>query len=302
MASLDRVTIYTDGGASPNPGPGGWAALLIAESGVQRELSGAEPHTTNNRMELTAAVEALRALKHPCDVTLYTDSEYLRRGITEWLPAWQANGWQRARGHKLSNQDLWQALAAESRRHRITWQWIKGHAGNPHNERVDRLAAAARAQLAPSKAPTPPAAAATQIALRVSALPGGRGGWAARLSVPGADAPRVLTGRVDAATSNQLELLAALGALRECPEGTAVHVYCPSDYLYQGITRWIAGWKARGWTTKTGDPVQHADLWRTLEAEARRREVHWAPARETPADQAEGLDRLAAQAARGEQD
>lgn len=201
METLDQVTIYTDGGAAPNPGPGGWAALLIAASGVERVLSGAEPNTTNNRMELTAAVEALRALKRPCAVEFYTDSQYLRRGITEWLPGWQAAGWQRKRG-EVANLDLWQALSAETRRHQIAWRWVKGHAGNEHNERVDRLATAARERIAPPAPPRPGDDSATRIALRVSAPPGGVGGWAARLAPQaashsrrsaGAPAPRAAT-------------------------------------------------------------------------------------------------------------
>lgn len=133
MNALKQVTIYTDGGAAPNPGPGGWAAVLIAQ-GAEKELSGAEPHTTNNRMELTAAVEALRALKQPCAVEFYTNSQYLQRGITEWLPGWRARGWSRGR-QEIANLDLWQALDAETRRHQITWRWVKGHAGNRYNSK-----------------------------------------------------------------------------------------------------------------------------------------------------------------------
>lgn len=300
MDTLDEVTIYTDGGASPNPGPGGWAALLIAPGGAQRELSGAEPETTNNRMELTAAVEALRALKRPCAVTFCTDSQYLQRGITEWLPDWQAAGWQRKRG-EVANADLWQALDAETRRHQITWRWVKGHAGDHRNERVDRLATEARERIAPPAAPRPGDASTTQIALRVSAPPGGVGGWAARLAPPGERPPEVLAGRAQSATSSQLELIAALAALRALPDGAAAQVFCPSDYLYQGITRWIKGWQARGWTTKTGDAVKHADLWRALDAEAAQRHVMWAPARDCPPALSDALDRLAAEAAQGEQ-
>ncbi|HEX2981598.1 MAG TPA: ribonuclease HI, partial [Anaerolineaceae bacterium] len=124
---LPQVTIYTDGACEPNPGPGGWAALLrFGEQ--EKELSGYDPKTTNNRMELTAAVEALHALKRPCVVTFYTDSEYLRRGITEWLPGWERRGWQR-KGGSLANVDLWQALSAAVKPHRIDWHWLRGHAG-----------------------------------------------------------------------------------------------------------------------------------------------------------------------------
>jgi ribonuclease HI len=138
MDDLPHVTIYTDGACSPNPGPGGWAALLRTGD-AEKELSGGEPDTTNNRMELTAALRALQALKKPCRVELYTDSEYLKRGITEWLPGWRARGWKRKDG-VLKNVELWQALDGELKRHRVSWHWVRGHAGQRENERVDRLA------------------------------------------------------------------------------------------------------------------------------------------------------------------
>lgn len=136
--SSTEVTIYTDGACSGNPGPGGWGALLIW-NGKEKELSGGERQTTNNRMELTAAIQALSALKRPCRVTLYTDSEYLKRGITEWLPGWKARGWKRKEG-ALANVELWQALDRLLEQHMVRWAWVKGHAGHPQNERVDRLA------------------------------------------------------------------------------------------------------------------------------------------------------------------
>jgi ribonuclease HI len=137
-APRPRVTIYTDGACRHNPGPGGWAALLRF-GGHEKELSGSDPATTNNRMELTAALEALQALKQPCQVEFYTDSEYLKRGLTEWLPGWRRRGWQRKDG-ALANADLWQALDTAMQPHQIRWHWVRGHAGNPDNERVDRLA------------------------------------------------------------------------------------------------------------------------------------------------------------------
>lgn len=138
-----HVIIYTDGGCKPNPGPGGWAALLM-HGDHKKELSGGHPQTTNNQMELTAAIEALEALKFPCAVTLYTDSEYLKRGISEWLPRWVQNGWKTAGREPVKNQDLWRRLFDATQSHDITWKWVEGHAGNPFNERVDQLAALAR--------------------------------------------------------------------------------------------------------------------------------------------------------------
>jgi len=133
-----RVTIYTDGGCEPNPGVGGWGAVLIY-GGHRKEISGGDDQTTNNRMELTAALEAMRTLKRPCHIDLYTDSEYLRKGITEWMPGWKARGWRRKTGEIL-NSDLWKALDAEVARHTIAWRWVKGHSGVEENERCDILA------------------------------------------------------------------------------------------------------------------------------------------------------------------
>ena len=136
------VDIYTDGACRGNPGPGGWAAVLSA-GGREKEISGAQPLTTNNRMELQAVIEALSALKRPLQVRLYTDSQYVRRGILEWLPQWKARGWKTADRKPVKNQDLWQQLETAAARHRIEWHWVPGHAGVPGNERCDVLANAA---------------------------------------------------------------------------------------------------------------------------------------------------------------
>ncbi|HEX4873008.1 MAG TPA: ribonuclease HI [Nevskiaceae bacterium] len=136
---MKAVTIYTDGACKGNPGPGGWGALLHYQ-GRDRELCGGEPATTNNRMELTAAIRALDALREPCEVTLYTDSTYVMKGLTEWLPGWKRRQWRTADGSPVKNVDLWQALDAAAARHRIDWRWVKGHAGDPGNEAADALA------------------------------------------------------------------------------------------------------------------------------------------------------------------
>lgn len=138
---MQSVTIYTDGACKGNPGPGGWGVLL--QSGeVRKELFGGELNTTNNRMEIMAVIEALSALKRPCQVTLYLDSEYVRKGMTEWLAGWKARGWRTAAKAPVKNVDLWQRLdaAVASSGHRIDWRWVRGHAGDPGNERADALA------------------------------------------------------------------------------------------------------------------------------------------------------------------
>lgn len=144
----EPVQIWTDGACLGNPGPGGWGALL-RWNGSERELSGSEPDTTNNRMELMAAIQALEALKRPCAVTLTTDSQYVRKGITEWLSNWKRNGWKTASRKPVKNDDLWRRLDVAVARHQVSWAWVKGHSGHPENERADALAsAAARAIIA----------------------------------------------------------------------------------------------------------------------------------------------------------
>jgi len=141
-----KITIYTDGACSGNPGPGGWGAILI--SGAHRkELKGAEAHTTNNRMEILAVIEALDALKQASDVELWTDSQYVKNGITGWIHSWKRNGWRTADKKPVKNQELWQRLDAARSRHQIEWKWLKGHAGHPENERADELAREGIAEL-----------------------------------------------------------------------------------------------------------------------------------------------------------
>jgi len=135
----DLVEIYTDGACKGNPGPGGWAALLRFNA-TEKMLRGAEPATTNNRMELTAAIEGLAALKRPANVRLTTDSQYLRQGINDWVPRWKKNGWRTADRKPVKNRDLWERLDALTERHDIQWCWVRGHSGHPENERVDEAA------------------------------------------------------------------------------------------------------------------------------------------------------------------
>ena len=139
---MNHVEIYTDGACKGNPGPGGWGVLLRASNGQEKELFGGERETTNNRMELMAVIQALQALKRPCAVSLYLDSEYVRKGITEWIHGWKAKGWRTAAKQPVKNADLWQTLDAlvHGGAHRIEWHWVKGHAGHVDNERADALA------------------------------------------------------------------------------------------------------------------------------------------------------------------
>lgn len=137
--SSDIVELFTDGACSGNPGPGGWGALLRYKT-TEKELSGAEADTTNNRMELTAVIEGLKAIKRTCPVNLYTDSKYVMDGATEWMRGWKARGWKTADKKPVKNQDLWMALDEQLSRHSVNWHWVKGHAGHIENEHVDELA------------------------------------------------------------------------------------------------------------------------------------------------------------------
>ena len=139
MSNAKHVEIYTDGACRGNPGPGGWGALLRYNSTLKK-INGSEEHTTNNRMELTAAIMALKALKQPCQIDLTTDSQYVRKGITEWINNWRKNGWKNSQRKPVKNVDLWVTLDEQTQKHNVTWHWIKGHSGHVENEMADELA------------------------------------------------------------------------------------------------------------------------------------------------------------------
>ena len=268
--NLPTATLYTDGGCRPNPGPGGWAAVLLRPGEDPQELSGSEPKTTNNRMELRAAIEGLRALPAGHRVELFTDSEYVRKGITEWLERWRRNGWRTAAKKEVLNGDLWRELAAELERHRVSWHWVKGHAGDRWNERADELAAAAM--------PRPPLPVddpgAVHLFLAV-AHSGKRdtGAWAAVLRFRERD--RVIVGQEAGASANRMHLVSAVSGLGALKRRVRAHVYTASDYLKDGATAWLGGWRDRGFVTRDGAPVAHAELWRELDRLQRRHDVRW---------------------------
>lgn len=270
-----KVVIYSDGGADPNPGVGGWAAVLRYGQ-HEKVLTGNDPHTTNNRMELQAALSALSVLSRPCEVEFYTDSEYLRRGITEWIDQWIANDWQRGKGNRpVQNEDLWRELHRQTRRHQIEWHWVKGHAGDPTNELVDRLARQAREAIT-----TGPDLAADTLRLFVrSSCKGnpGPGGWGAVLE-DGPDTTQA-SGWEPKTTNNRMELTAVLEGLRLVDPGSTVQLFTTSDYLYQGATNWIQGWRKRNWQKKDGQPVANADLWQQLTGRMAEYKLVWVNAK-----------------------
>lgn len=271
MAShpLPQVTIYTDGGCNPNPGPGGWAAILLYPDRPAQELSGANPQTTNNQMELQAAIEALKALPGPHQIEFYTDSTYVRQGITEWLPDWERRNWQRG-NEAIKNRELWQQLAAQVKGHRLNWHWVKGHAGNKWNERADALASA--------MIPKPDLPLADQNAIHIftaGAYSGktGVGGWAVILKYR--DTEKSLSGHANNTSGNRMHLQSALEGLQAIKKAMPIHLYTTSDYLKDGVTLWLKGWRARDWQTKDGKAVSHRDLWEKLDNLAGQYPVQW---------------------------
>jgi ribonuclease HI len=262
--------MFTDGGCRPNPGPGGWAVVILRRGQPPEELSGGESDTTNNRMEIRAAIEGLRALDQASRITLHTDSEYLRRGITEWLPRWRRSGWRTARKGAVRNVDLWTDLADELERHEVVWKWVKGHSGNRWNERADELAAASIPSM-----PLPvedPEAVHIFLAVAYSKTLDA-GAWSALLRF--GDRHRVLRGRERKTSANRMHLSAAAAGLAGLKRPVRAHVYTTSDYLRDGATTWVQGWKARGWKTREGRSVAHVDLWRKIDRLAGRHELRW---------------------------
>jgi len=267
--SLAEVIIYTDGACDPNPGPGGWAAILLF--GAHRKtLSGSEPRATNNRMELQAVIQALTALKRPCQVRLCTDSEYVRKGITEYLTRWKAKGWVTSDKKSVANRELWEALEVALHRHTVEWQWVKGHAGDPLNEEVDRLAVS----MIPRAALPLDDEAAIHVFTGVSCLGAqGPGAWA--VAIRNGSELQELNELERETSANRLHVLAVARGLAATPAGSKVHIYTPSDYVAQGAERWAKTWQAHGWRTKDGQPVKHQVVWQSVLAEAEQRAVHW---------------------------
>jgi ribonuclease HI len=275
----DQVIIYTDGGSDPNPGIGGWAAVLQFGD-HEKVLTGNDPQTTNNRMELQAAIGALQALKRPCIVEFHTDSEYLRKGITEWIEGWAAKGWQK-KGKAIPNADLWQQLRPLTQQHEIEWHWARGHAGNPLNERVDQLARQARLEITPEEEL---AADMPRLYVRASCKGNpGPGGWGVVLER--GEETEQASGSVPQTTNNRMEITAVIEGLLLIPPGSAVQLFTTSDYLFQGATRWIHGWRKNNWQKKDGQPVANADLWQALDQLTGQYKIRWlnAKGQEIPA-------------------
>jgi ribonuclease HI len=252
----------------------------------EAELCGNVAHGTNNRMEMEAAIAALAYLqgRHGrCQVDLYTDSRYLRQGITAWIDDWFARGWKAKNGLSIKNQDLWRCLYELTHAHDVQWHWVKGHAGDPLNERVDRLAGGARVRLAGNAACAPgtapeaaPHVASDPVALSIGAsCRGGRGpgGWAVVVRAEGRQ--QVLRGRARETTGNRLYVEAATAGLRALETPTSVTVQARSDYLVQGASQWAPSWQQRGWRNSKGAPIKNQEQWAALLAAAQPHQVTW---------------------------
>jgi len=291
---MEKVTIYSDGGADPNPGYGGWAAILRFGR-HEKVLTGSEPDTTNNRMELQAAIAALGALTRPCHVDFYTDSQYLRRGIGEWIEGWARRGWKGERGRPSANVDLFKRHGELTQQHDIEWDWVGEHSGDRHNERVDELAREARLAITPAVTIGDDA---PRLYARASCKGNpGPGGWGVVLEQDGDTIQ--LSGSDPETTNNRMELQAVIEGLRLVPEDQPVHLFTTSDYVFQGATSGIDGWRRRGWQKRGGQPIANADLWRELDRLLEKRPVNWVNAKGQGGEMPLGLDeaaRLAAEA------
>jgi ribonuclease HI len=267
-----KVTIYTDGGCVPNPGVGGFAALLMFEDGQQKEISGGELESTNNRMELTAAIMALETLPTSYEVDLYTDSQYLKNGITEWIKNWIKKNWR-----DVKNPDLWKRLYTETKRHQIHWHWVKGHAGHEHNERVDMLAMKEIEKLSgiSPKTSSSTAPSGEKVNIYASAAMAGRNGSWGVVIVDEQAGEKQLFGSEANTSANRLHLVAAITALEKIDRVSQINFYTDSEYLEKGIQSWIHGWLKNNWRTASGEPVKNQDQWKKLYALHKKHSVKW---------------------------
>lgn len=294
--ALPQVKIYTDGSCRPNPGPGGWAAILLFQDREPLEITGSSPgQTTNNRMELRAALGALQSLDEPHRVILHTDSQYLRRGITEWLPLWEKRNWQTMDSSPVKNRDLWHRLLVQQGLHAIHWQWVRGHDGDRWNERADLLASAA--------VPSPPLPLEDREAIHLFTAASYRpsvkkGAWTVLLRYR--DRIKVLQGESGQTSANRLHLEATLAGLESIRKPLPIHLYTTSGYLRDGACGWLANWVAADWQTRDGVDISHRELWQKMHRLSRSLDItyHLIPSKDRPCD-GQAAKIIASQAAAG---
>lgn len=293
----NEILIYTDGACKGNPGPGGWGAILVAGEN-QREMHGGTLETTNNQMELLAAIEALEALKRPCSVKLYTDSQYLIDGSSKWIHGWKRNGWRTKEKKPVKNVDLWQRMDEQLNRHDVRFVWVRGHSGDPLNERADALANLGCQPYLNQKEKALPAAvpaaqdvaqafldlATDQSKISVtgpqvvaytdgSCLKSKAGGWGVVIIDQGKEYE--LSGGAASTTNNRMEMMAAISALLSISPERPTVIVTDSEYLKKGIEEHIHTWKEKNWRKADGGPIKNLDLWKQLDAMCLNRQVVW---------------------------
>lgn len=302
---LKPIEAWTDGACKGNPGPGGWGALL-RQGNMETEIKGGSEQTTNNRMEMMAAIETLSAIpSQNTPITISTDSQYLRDGITKWISGWKAKGWVTSNKTPVKNQELWIKLDNLCDQHKVYWTWVKGHNGHPENERADRLAVAgipnSKKQTLNKnqdyietnmiQPPTVPAALVVteisfddfmktakksiplEIQIQVQVI-NAKGGWAAAFSQENRTA--YTSGFIMHTTLPQLELLTAINCIEMFSTPYVINmVYNPDQYIYKGITSWIKGWESNGWTTSSGSEVKYKDQWIKLNELCSSHHIFW---------------------------
>ena len=290
--------VFTDGACKGNPGPGGWGAVIL-QGKMQTTLSGPAKETTNNRMELTAAIEALAFLPIGARILLTTDSQYVKNGIEAWINKWKVQGWKTSQKTDVKNADLWKRLDDYRNSRHVRWAWVKGHADNPYNNLADELAVRAtpRKTMASDAAdtivdmPVISYSSTTRMgaeefiskldkSFSVNAWTDGAcsgnpgpGGWGVVLQQ--GEIACELNGGEKRTTNNRMELMAAIIALETIPSDVTVDLTTDSQYVRGGVTQWIAGWKRNGWKTKDKTDVKNQDLWRRLDAARSNRKVVW---------------------------
>lgn len=258
---LQHVQIYTDGSCSPNPGQGGWGVVIIDDEDQTRTLKGREQQSTNNRMELTAAIRALQDLAGPHKVDLFTDSQYVKKGVNDWLANWQRRGWTTISGEEVRNKDLWQALAEQVVRHDVSWNWVKGHGTDRWNNLADELAGSVRQQvILPLDDMN-----AVHIFLAITwRQKFAAGAWAGVMQYH--NHYRVIGDVREEGTGNSLHIFSATTALKELKRNLPVHVYSTSGYLKDGAGKWLNQWEKRDWLTREGLEVSNKNEWQALSA------------------------------------
>ena len=291
-----KIRIYTDGACNPNPGPGGWSAIILRPQRKPIKLSGGELHTTNNQMELTAALEALKRLKEPRYICLFTDSKYLRNGITQWITHWANNGWKTKEKTAVKNRELWQGLVEQIKRHQVEWKWTRGHSGNKWNECADLLARSAvtQASLPINEKETIHIFTAAAF-MKIE----GNGGWGVLLRY--GKHVKAINGDVVNTTGNRMHLQAAIAGLSAIKKALPIHLYTTSAYLRDGVTTWVQNWSKQGWKTKDGTPVRNMDQWKILYELVQQYEINvYIIPKDKPPEDSIKAKQLATEAANGQ--